>query len=305
MHNSLFDPPSDKKKYLATHTLKHYNHKDGESYCKVHLCKSDDDHIKLLRNCYNNKIHFQTDSFENEQGRYNLNKFKQAWKLVLTLEAQNGFKYFLKDLGDNQQCPLLFASIFFNCHTEKTINFIVNAVGNNENLQNRHPVFFAYDIITGWIPECILAEPFNLEKSGCDSDYKLQKGKKINGAEDFKLGDQRIELAMDYTDKIKKDDILNLRYRKWQNMQNPNSNLLILCTKSWRYYLYPISVYNEKINAEYKDRIEAWSGKNHSVKGYELSGWNNLQPKIITKNNLSYSFEEIKTKNCEKLASGI
>ena len=306
MHNSLFNSPPALKKHFATHELKHDNWKDGESYCKVHLCKSSDEHIKLLRSCYNNKIHFQTDSHQAEQGLYNLNKFEQAWKLVLAFKAQNTFKYFLKELGDNQQLPLLFASIFFNCHTEQTINFIVNAVGDNPNLQKRHPVFFAYDIITGWIPECILSEPFGLEKSGCDSDYKLKKGKKIDGSADFKLGDQSIELAMDYQDKIKYHDIFNLRYNKWKNMQKPNSNLLILCTKSWRYYLYPLSVYNEKIHAEYTDRIEAWSSRDHSTKGYELSGWNNLKPNnAITKMNLLNTLKEIKSKYSKKFPSRI
>lgn len=296
MHNSIFDSQPVLKQRFATHLLKYDK---NNSHYKVHLCKSSDEHIELLRNCYSNKIHFQTGSYQN------LNKFEQIWKLVLGLGAQNEFKQFFKDLGDNKEIPLLFASTFFNCHTQETINFIESSVGDNTNLQKRHPLSFAYDIITGWIPEFILAEYFDLEKSGCDSDYKLQKGKNINGAEDFKLGDQGIELAMDYTDLIRKENIFNLRYNKWKNIQKPNSNLLVICTKSWRYYIHPVSFYKEKIHAKYKDRIEQWSRKDNDVKGYELSGWNNLKPNTLTKSNLSNSFNEIKTKNCEKFPSGV
>ena len=284
-------------KNQAKHILTHNNlEKDGtitKSSCKVHLCESDNEHIELLQNCFKNQIHFTTDSLQPAEGLYNINKFHQSWKLVNAFEAINAFKNFLKNIGDNKELPYLFASIFFNCHTQETIDFIVNSVGSNTNLQKRHPVFFAYDLITGWIPENLLEKPFNLVKCGCDSDYKLQKGKNINSSQDFILGNQKIELAVNYTNIIQHKDKFHLRYKKWQKIQQPNSHLLILSTRPWTYYFYPSEIYSKKINAEYKERIESWSSAKKSVSGYELSGWKNLPALDLTKVNLSNSFANI------------
>lgn len=297
--NCLFsnDAPLQQNKNQAKHILTHNNReKDGtitKSSCKVHLCESRNEHIELLQSCFNNRIHFTTDSLYPTEGLYNINKFRQSWKLVNTFGAFNSFKNFLKNIGDNKEINYLFASIFFNCHTQETIDFIVNSVGGNTNLQKRHPVFFAYDLITGWIPENLLEKPFNLVKSGCDSDYKLQKGKNINGGQDFILGNQKIELAVNYTNIIQNKDKFHLRYDKWNRIQQTNSHLLILSTRPWTYYFYPSEIYNEKINAKYKERIEAWSSADRTVSGYELSGWNNLSASNLTKLNLSNSFANI------------
>jgi len=268
--------------------LEHENWKDGKSSHEVFLCSSND-HINKLRDCLANKKHFFVDS-ENKSGKYNNHKFHQAWKLVEKLNATNPLKNFLRNAGDNQSVPYLFASVFFNCHTQETIDFIVNAVGSNGNLQNRHPIQFAYDLITGWIPEVIISS-FGLSKSGCDSDYKLHKGKSINSSEDFVLGNQFVELTMDYTDIIKQKNKFNLRYDKWNSLLEEESYLLILCTKSWEYYFYPAFTYAERLKAEYKDRIEAWSNEERSTKGYELSGWENIDSKPLTRDNLKRSFD--------------
>lgn len=268
--------------------LKYENWKDGESSHEAFLCNSED-HINNIRNCFAKKKHFFVQS-ENKSGKYNNHKFHQAWKLIEKLNAVNPLKHFLKNMGDNKEVPYLFASVFFNCHTQETIDFIVNAVGSNGNLQNRHPIQFAYDLITGWIPEVIMVS-FGLKKSGCDSDYKLQKGKSINSSEDFILGNQSVELTMDYTDIINNKNKFNLRYDKWNSLLEEESYLLILCTKSWEYYFYPAFTYAERLKAEYRDRIEAWSTKTKSTKGYELSGWKNIDSKPLTRTNLMRSFD--------------
>ncbi len=270
--------------------LEHENWKDGKSSYGVFLCDPKD-HIEELRNCLKNKKqkYLYIDS-ENKSGKYNNHKFHQAWKLVEKLSGINPLKNFLKNAGDNQSVPYLFASVFFNCHTQETVDFIVKAVGNNGNLQNRHPIQFAYDLITGWIPEVIISS-FGLSKSGCDSDYKLHKGKSINSSEDFVLGNQFVELTMDYTDIIKNKNKFNLRYDKWNSLLEEESYLLILCTKSWEYYFYPAFTYAERLKTECKDRIEAWSTKKVSTKGYELSGWENIDSKPLTRDNLKRSFD--------------
>ena len=263
--------------------LAHANWKDGDSSHEVFLCSSEN-HINELRNCFVKKKHFFVES---ESGKYNNHKFYQAWKLVEKLNAINPLKHFLKNVGDNESIPYVFASIFFNCHTQETIDFVVNAVGSNGNLQKRHPIQFAYDLMTGWIPECILAKPFNLEKSGCDSDYKLRKGKGINGSEDFILDNQKIELSMDYTNLINNKNKFNLRYDKWNRLFEEESYLLILCTKSWEYYFYPTLTYAERLNNITPVKIPAFN----NTDGYELSGWKNIDSKPLTRKNLMRSFD--------------
>ena len=94
--------------------LEYENRKDGESFHEVFLCDSKD-HVNILRECLARQKHYFTPSKEKANGAYNNHKFYQTWKLVEKLNAINPLKNFLKNEGDNQSVPYLFASIFFNC----------------------------------------------------------------------------------------------------------------------------------------------------------------------------------------------
>ena len=274
--------------------LKHSNERDGESYYHVYLCDSQEEHIETIRRCLNKQKNLFIPTLKKTEGKFNNNKFRQVFSLAKYLEDDKltSLRTFLSLGGDNQSVPYLFASILFNCHTEKTIDFIVKAVGANNNLQKRHPIQFAYDLVTGWIPEHFLANCFDLEKSGCDSDYKLAKGSSINGSQDFIFKGEKIELSMDYTGTIKYKNKFHLRYNKWNKIQKDKSNLLIICTKSWKYYFYSADTYLNNITHKYLDRIESWSDR-QSVAGYELTGWETLEPIALSPSNLSNSFNNI------------
>lgn len=288
--------------------LTHINFKDGKSHHLVNLCE-ENEHLLKIRECWDNKSHlFIKDNslVRGSPGFWDYpnidNKFKESWSTVLRLKALNNFRNFLRYEGDNKTMPLLLSSVFFNCHTEATINFLVKAVGGNKNLQKRHPIHFCYDLLTGWIPEVAIGA-LDIEKCGCDADYKFAAKGGIDSSEDFLLSGCPLELVCDFTGKVKRESLLNFRYNKLNSLIKNGGYLLILLSKSFEYYLYDMNKYSELLNIEYKDEIIPWSREGKKTRGYEMSGdFNSLKLKDLTLENLNKSFNDIKLKEAKKIS---
>ncbi len=227
-------------------------------------------------------------------------KFKSAWNLIDISDPNNSFeppmedqlRRFLSMDGDCKHYKYILACIFFRCHTDSSIAYIEMSVGKNKNLQGRKPIDFAFDLVCGWIFELFLFNNFGLQKSGCDADYILQKGKSINSGADFVLGNQSIELSVDNTGVSCDSDYLHLRYNKWDKILSEEMYLLVLCPNHSKYYLYHTHYLNEHLNIEWLDRIPAFS-KKKDVPGHKLSGWKNLKAFDLNHSNLEKHFKHI------------
>ncbi len=218
-----------------------------------------------------------------------IKKFHSVWKLVDAFNSEQSFKGFLCREGDSKIVPYLFASIFFNCHTEESTEYLNNLFQSNRNLQGRNKRDFAFDLIIGWLFELIIFKNFNLKKSGCDYDYMLEKGKSINSGADFVLGSSLIELAVDNLGLSIDKDVFHLRYGKWDRILEDEMFLFILCPNHMQYYLYHAYVYAEKLNIYSVDEIKAFS-KYRKVGGTEFKGWKNLESFDLNTKNLERSF---------------
>ena len=220
-------------------------------------------------------------------------KFRSVWALVDAFDFEHELKTFLCREGDCRFVPYLFASIFFKCHTKQSESYINNLFKHNRNLQGRSKQDFAFDLIIGWIFELIIFKNFGLEKSGCDYDYMLEKGKSINSGADFVLGNASIELAVDNIGYSVDKNLFHLRYGKWDRILEEEMYLFILCPNHMKYYLYHAYEYASKLNIEQIDEIKAFS-KWQKVGGTEFTGWQNLKAFDLNKANLEKSFMHIK-----------
>ena len=219
-------------------------------------------------------------------------KFDSIWSLVDNFHFEEELKVFLCREGDCKFCPYLFAFIFFNCHTDSTINYLNNLFGKNRNLQGRTKQEFAFDLIIGWIFELFIFKNFGLKKSGCDYDYILEKGKSINSGADFVLGNASIELAVDNLGYSLERDMFHLRYGKWDRIVEDEMFLFILCPNHMKYYLYHACEYADKLDITPIDEIKAFS-RYQKVGGTEFKNWDNLPAFELNKTNLQRSFEYI------------
>lgn len=227
-----------------------------------------------------------------------IKKFHSVWKLVDAFDFEHELRVFLCREGDCRFIPYLFASIFFRCHTEESQNYINNLFNQNRNLQGRDKKDFAFDLIIGWIFELIIFKNFGLEKSGCDYDYMLEKGKSINSGADFTLGNSLIELAVDNLGLSIERDVFHLRYGKWDRILEEEMFLFILCPNHLKYYLYHAYDYADKLNIYPVDEIKAFS-KYRKVGGTEFKGWSNLPSIDLSKQNLQKSFAYIQGQKTE------
>jgi hypothetical protein len=239
------------------------------------------------------------DLFNNRSPRYIssrlLKKFQSVWDLVDRFDMEQELRVFLSQAGDCKNHKFLFASIFFNYHTPESINYIRNAVNSNNNLQGRDPSEFAFDLIVGWIFELFLFKNFGLSKSGCDSDYILQKGKNIHSGADFQLNNNLIELAVDNHGVTLYKNHLHLRYHKWNKILKDKMFLFVLCPNDLKYFLHHSSYLQNHLSIKYLDAIPAFS-KFKDVPGHCLSGWQNIPFFDLNKENLKNSFNELKSK---------
>lgn len=232
--------------------------------------------------------------------RDELKKFKSVWNLIDNFDPDNSFdipmeqqlRRFLSMDGDCKYYKYILACIFFNCHTDSSIAYIEMSVGKNTNLQGRTPTEFAFDLVCGWIFELFLFNNFGVQKSGCDADHILQKGKSINSGADFILGNQSIELSADNYGVSCEKDHLHLRYNKWDKILSEEMYLFVLCPNHSKYYLYHTHYLNEHLNIERLDRIPAFS-KKKDVPGHKLSGWKNLKVFDLNHSNLEKHFKHI------------
>lgn len=224
--------------------------------------------------------------------RSNIKKFRSVWSFIDAFNFEHELKVFLCREGDCKFVSYLFASIFFNCHTEKSQNYINKLFSYNNNLQGRSKQDFAFDLIIGWIFELIIFKNFGLEKSGCDYDYMLEKGKSINSGADFTLGSALIELAVDNLGYCLERDIFHLRYGKWNRILEEEMFLFILCPNHMKYYLYHAYEYSDKLNIYAVDEIKGFS-KYKKVGGTEFKDWSNLKALDLNRQNLQSSFDSI------------
>lgn len=243
---------------------------------------------------------FNTRSSKFITARSELKKFNSIWKIVDNFDPDHAFdtplelqlRRFLSLEGDCKNFKYILACIFFQCHTDSSIAYIEMSVGKNKNLQGRKPIHFAFDLVCGWIFELFLFNNFGVQKSGCDADYILQKGKSINSGADFILGNQSIELSADNYGVSCEKDHLHLRYNKWDKILAEEMYLFVLCPNHSKYYLYHTHYLNEHLNIEWLDRIPAFS-KNKDVPGHKLSGWKNLKAFDLNHSNLQKHFNYI------------
>lgn len=245
---------------------------------------------------------FNTRSSKFITARSELMKFESIWKLIDNFDPDNAFdipmelqlRRFLSMDGDCKYYKYILACIFFKCHTDSSIAYIEKSVGKNTNLQGRKPTDFAFDLVCGWIFELFLFNNFGLEKSGCDSDHILQKGKSINSGADFVIANHSIELSADNYGVSYNQDHLHLRYNKWDKIFSEENYLFVLCPNDLKYYLYHTHYLNENLRVQWLDRIPAFSRKGQDVPGTKLSGWKNLQAFDLNHENLKKSFNYIK-----------
>jgi hypothetical protein len=221
-----------------------------------------------------------------------IKKFRSVWALVDAFNFEQDLKIFLCREGDCKFVPYLFASIFFKCHTKKSQQYIDNLFNHNRNLQGRNKQDFAFDLIIGWIFELIIFKNFGLEKSGCDYDYMLEKGKSINSGADFTLGNASIELAVDNLGYSLERDVFHLRYGKWDRILEEEMFLFILCPNHMKYYLYHAYEYAGRLDINPVEEIKAFS-RYQKVGGTEFKNWDNLPAFELNKTNLQSSFEYI------------
>lgn len=221
-----------------------------------------------------------------------IKKFRSVWAMVDALNSQQSLRVFLCREGDCKNIPYLFASIFFNCHTKESEEYINKLFNNNKNLQGRDKKQFAFDLIIGWIFELIIFKNFGLQKSGCDYDYMLEKGKSINSGADFILGNISIELAVDNLGLSLDRNVFHLRYEKWDRILEEEMFLFILCPNHLKYYLYHAHHYSDRLNIKKVDEIKAFS-KYRKVGGTEFTGWDKLDAFDLNQKNLENSFDYI------------
>lgn len=244
---------------------------------------------------------FNSRSSKGITSRPDLVKFKSVWKLIDNFDPDNVFlvpmdrqlRVFLSQAGDCKNFKYILACIFFKCHTDESIAYIEDSVGKNTNLQGRKPIDFAFDLVSGWIYELFLFNNFGVEKSGCDSDHILHKGRSINSGADFIIGNQFIELSVDNHGVSCNRDHLHLRYDKWDTIFSEEMFLFVLCSNDLKYYLYHTFDLAEKLDIEKLKAIPAWS-KKKDVPGTKLSGWSRLNCFDLNHSNLTKSFNYIK-----------
>jgi hypothetical protein len=217
-------------------------------------------------------------------------KFRSVWGLIDAFDFEHELKLFLCREGDCSRVPYLFASIFFNYHTDTSTSYLNNLFNQNRNLQGRKKQDFAFDLIIGWIFELIIFKNFGLKKSGCDYDYMLEKGKSINSGADFVLGNKLIELVVDNNGLTCHKDVLHLRYSKWDKLLEDDMFLFVLCPNDLKYYFYYSYYLADKLDVKRLKAIPAFS-KFKDVPGTELTGWNKLDCLDVNRNNLNNSFK--------------
>ena len=243
---------------------------------------------------------FKNRSSQGITKRDELKKFKSVWNLIDNFDPENSFdipmeqqlRRFLSMDGDCIYHKYILASIFFKCHTDSSIAYIENSLKNNTNLQDRKPIDFAFDLVCGWIFELFLFNNFGVQKSGCDADHILQKGKSINSGAEFVLGSQSIELSADNYGVSCERDYLHLRYNKWYKILAEEMYLFVLCPNHSKYYLYHTHYLNKHLNIKWLPRIPAFS-KKKDVPGHKLSGWKKLRAFDLNRPNLQKHFNYI------------
>ena len=88
--------------------------------------------------------------FKNRSSEYlisteDIKKFNTVWRFIDKFNLEEDFRKFLSKEGDCKNFKFIFAAVFFNCHTNESIDFINQSISKNSNLQDRHPCKFAFD----------------------------------------------------------------------------------------------------------------------------------------------------------------
>ena len=104
----------------------------------------------------NNLTHLFETRSSRLTNKTSIKKFHSVWGLVDALNSEQSLRAFLCREGDCKIIPYLFASIFFNLHTERSIEYLNSLFRSNRNLQGRNKKDFAFDLIIGWIFELII-----------------------------------------------------------------------------------------------------------------------------------------------------
>ena len=284
---------------MIPHKIKHLTHTDYEgsrSSYNAFVYEDKCHHTKQLNLCFkNNRANFDGTNLPEKdynKSRWDNSTLLRIFNFTRSLDKQKVLKDFLREGGKND-IDLIFPSILFNCHTENTIKFIEDSVGLNENLQERHPIQFCFDLLSGWVPEVLIhSSNLGLNKSGCDYDYVFRKGSNINHDSDFKFQNKSIELKVDYTNVIKRKDHFHFRYNKFDKLLSSNSFIFIINIQELKYYFYPASTYKDSLEFKFLERVPCFS-RGKSVSGYEASGWRGLPPTELTIPNLKNTLSKI------------
>ena len=241
--------------------------------------------------------------FKNRSSEYlvdpeDVKKFNTVWSFIDKFDLEEDFRKFLSKEGDCKNFKFIFAAVFFNCHTNESIDFINQSISKNSNLQDRHPCKFAFDLLFGWILEYFIfnkfGSKFGVKKSGCDYDYSFQKGRNINSSADFVLGTRLIELSVDnWGCSLPRKNAFHLRWKKWPKILEEDMYLFILCPNHSKYHFYHCSSYAEALDVSYIKRIHSFSKGKEDVDGYLFKGWNKLPARDLTPDNISKSFNDL------------
>ena len=284
---------------MIPHKIQFLTHTDyeGSSSSYNAFVYEDKHHAKQLNLCFNNnqRANFDgTNLLEKDYKKleWDNKTLLRIFNFTRSLGKRKVLKDFLREGGKND-INLIFPSILLNCHTESTIKFIEDSVGLNENLQERHPIKFCFDLLSGWVPEALIhSSNLGLNKSGCDYDYVFRKGSNINHDSDFKFQNKSIELKVDYTNVIKRKDHFHFRYNKFDKLLSSNSFIFIINIQELKYYFYPASTYKDSLEFKFLERVPCFS-RGKSVPGYEASGWRGLPSTELTTPNLKNTLSKI------------
>ena len=176
-------------------------------------------------------------------------KLKSLVRLIKKSSLESEFLNWLKiSEGDDGRCnsPYLFASILFNYHTQTSAKFIEDSFSRSKRRAwDRNEYQFAFDLVSGWIPELIINLLLNdcgVIKQGSDADYVLKKSF-VTSESDFIFKGHSIELMTDSSGFLWNKDRLDFRgfkdgSTKWLKMLEEDAWLLVLCAKELKYFLY-------------------------------------------------------------------
>lgn len=157
----------------------------------------------------------------------------------------------------------LFRGLLTNRLNEKE-SLYVNHMLNIKHRDKRSALEYGSELVLGWLIEDVIADVFDLELSGSDSDREFLPPGEISNLTDFRLGDRSVELMVDWGSYWVDLGRIHFRHNKLKKLIESNAIVLGFAIRCGKFFVMDLDKsvqYRKEYNhrqGKYCDLVEGY-----------------------------------------------